>query len=462
MLLLLSVSCPLVGGSTPSETHIRANHAANEASSSKEGPRDSEFRPASEMGPPSQPAGPRRRSFSRPFQAQATFGRAADAKETFEKRLRRDKPSVPKLPPPPTTGVVALVGASVIPAFAPLPSEKKAAETAASDDRTMNGCHCELEWNYKGKTIQGCGEDSLTNPGAKWCKVNQDCLQAQKDDTADRMLWDYCFVDRNPDVTKHGCHCLPKWESEGVEYEGCAKTSHDGAAWCVVLEGHKCHRPRMRSNENGQHWDYCGQVHEEVSPYLTRHGCHCAPLWKHGAGDKVKEYRGCEGPASLSPNGEGRGPWCYVTEEQKLCPESLKAVDSERRYDYCWNLDGATAASELNKTVSGCHCRKAWDDSGGGGTSQRGCASTPTRGSRPWCALAEDERLCPTRAAEGWDFCDGDSASTGEPVRFPYTRAPPIFDSAVLRGGGFSSSVLLVCLVGAAAGFFDSWRFPRL
>jgi len=334
-------------------------------------------------------------------------------------------PPAPSPAPPPEMSMLAsapnphLVKAAVAKA-------KEVAESLAKGDLhfTQHGCHCLLDWEHEGVKQEGCSPQEVSfSKGHHWCKVNEPCRKNQgvlEGPEGEKEPWDYCSLpgEISHEQTIHGCHCAPHWEFADVEYGGCSRTSL-GPMWCYIFETDAMCKEALRTEHGGQHWDYCF-VHEQTSPYLTTHGCHCMPEWTH---DDVK-YMGC----ATVPNEHGEAkPWCITLEDASECPMGLpqKEGDSMLIEDSCSMPRGKEDVVLKSLALAGkahtqnCHCQPFWEHLG---VEYKNCASTPDR-PRLWCYLLEDERRCPEADGEGegkeerqrWRYCE-ESAKKQENV----------------------------------------------
>lgn len=312
--------------------------------------------------------------------------------------------------------------------------EKKKLEESGDLHYTQHGCHCMLDWEYRGVAYKGCGK----TPGAEhtdhaWCKVMPGCEKHESGE--EEGDFDLCNVPGETDhhLTLHGCHCAPEWFWKDDLYAGCGKTSL-GPSWCYVFESDALCEGALRTEFHGQHWDYCFMEHE-ASPILTKGGCHCQPEWVHSDGN---HYHGC-----VAKTDDRDFPWCYVFEDKETCPSAQKDPKSGRLWDACWLLSEEQIAS-LDLTVHDCHCEPEWDHKG---KAYKGCSKTPDR-DKSWCYVLEDNTVCAEVAGFGeglekfarWDYCD--DGSGGEPPALP--GKPPTYDikEAIVKTGNASGGVL--------------------
>lgn len=333
-------------------------------------------------------------------------------------------------------------------------AKKKAvqdAKSALSGHYTQRGCHCLQKWTYKGAPQAGCSKEVADfSNGHHFCQVSDLLCESAQGKLPDGGQWDYCFLDSDLDHTRtiHGCHCAPAWEYKGKAFNSCSRTSK-GPMWCYVFEGGGLCPDALRTEHNGQHWDYCF-VEDQTSPYLTRTGCHCMPEWENGG----EMYKGC---AIIK---QGQSPSCKVLEDTETCP--MGRHEGNAIVDECTVVEGSEEPilAELRPTGrEGCHCQPLWTHLG---QTYRGCASTPDR-QKEWCYIVEDQRLCELvegvgqgkEALQRWRYCEEQEPSPAAPSgnttieRHHATEKPPERASAVrgqaaaLAAAGCLASLLL-------------------
>lgn len=216
---------------------------------------------------------------------------------------------------------------------------------------TRKGCHCLPRWEFAGQAYSGC--NSTDDSGEAWCYVaeNAQHCEASAPTGAKKYRWDKCDPpsDTPAFMTKHSCHCKPKWTHEGKEYTSClndeevppprninttnttVKASLLG--WCQVFEDERgCSSAEITAA--GVMWDSCFFLDEASKKELipTIHGCHCLPEWElDGAA-----LQGCQKTQGA------KAAWCPVAEDTETCSNSLGpehatggAGRGGRRWDWC-------------------------------------------------------------------------------------------------------------------------------
>lgn len=222
---------------------------------------------------------------------------------------------------------------------------------------TRSGCHCLPRWEFEGKAYSGCNrteEGAGGNASDAWCYVAEtasNCAGASAPADAKKHRWDACDPPKESPafLTKHSCHCKPKWKHEGSEYTSClndetvppprsintTNTSVKASllGWCQVFEDERgCAAAEITGA--GVMWDSCFFLDEankkELTP--TLHGCHCLPEWElDGA-----SLTGCQKTQGASAS------WCPVAEDGQTCSNSLGPDDATdgagrggHRWDWC-------------------------------------------------------------------------------------------------------------------------------
>jgi hypothetical protein len=304
-------------------------------------------------------------------------------------------------------------------------AEKKKMMESGDLHYTQHGCHCLLDWEYRGVQYKGCSETpGSAHTAHAWCKVTPGCEKHESG--PEEGDFDLCNVPGETDhhLTLHGCHCAPEWFWKDDLYKGCGKTSL-GPSWCYVFESDALCHGALRTEHAGQHWDYCSMEHE-ASPILTKGGCHCQPEWVHSDGN---HYHGC-----VASTADRDFPWCFVFEDIETCPSAQKDEKSGRLWDACWLLDDAQIAA-LDLTEHDCHCEPEWDHEG---KTYKGCSKTPDR-EKKWCYVLEDATVCTEVAGFGegleqfarWDYCGGiEPALPGAPSAYNIKESPAITGNA--------------------------------
>merc|ERR1719453_484325 len=86
---------------------------------------------------------------------------------------------------------------------------------------TQSSCHCSPQWEFQSNLYSGCSQTGESEPS--WCYVAADCAQATEAKGNRTQKWDFCNLPQEKPayLTRHGCHCKPKWESGGTEYTTC-------------------------------------------------------------------------------------------------------------------------------------------------------------------------------------------------------------------------------------------------
>jgi len=244
--------------------------------------------------------------------------------------------------------------------FCALPEE-------VSTHYTVEGCHCLPTWEHNRQVYSGCSQpDPEKTP---FCYVAEtECKGAQAPADDKKQKWDDCDLQKHSPafVTRHSCHCKPRWSHNGKKQTSCAP-----------------------------------QKLLEPPPALL-------------AMNMSLETEN----ASLS----GIYGWCHVFEDERSCTGAVKVKGTNM--DVCFLVDD-TSISTLQTTVHGCHCLPEW---GLDGIMHQGCTKTGGVGEeQAWCRVVEDEAVCVDslgpedatqsgagRGAGRWDWCEPAGHDKGE------------------------------------------------
>lgn len=220
---------------------------------------------------------------------------------------------------------------------------------------TQSSCHCSPQWEFQSNLYSGCSQTGESEPS--WCYVAADCAQATEAKGNRTQKWDFCNLPQEKPayLTRHGCHCKPKWESGGTEYTTCASSDQVAwpseleeptidhvsvLGWCQVFEDSR-HCPAS-IKKSGLVVDVCFMADEAIRHQLeiTYSGCHCQPEWILGN----TTYHGC----TKTDNGTLVTAWCPVIEDSALCSKtSIDSGPSEATTsDDGWNWDFCDASSK--------------------------------------------------------------------------------------------------------------------
>mmetsp|Transcript_64881 Transcript_64881/g.120712 ORF Transcript_64881/g.120712 Transcript_64881/m.120712 type:complete len:730 (+) Transcript_64881:61-2250(+) len=190
--------------------------------------------------------------------------------------------------------------------------------------------------------------------------------------------------------TLHGCHCARTWSWKGEKLHGCSKATFNeanGSYWCKLdkpegsetgsSKGSLCDGAAGKVG-SGEQWDFCWpETDIEVAHKETLHGCHCSGAWEF----EGQLYNGC------AKVGKG-SRWCYVFEDEDLCPDAMISPSDGQRWDYCFKEED----TEPYLTKNGCHCMPQYSING---VSYTGCSDIDTdEVSLRGCVVLEDGEDC--------------------------------------------------------------------
>lgn len=295
--------------------------------------------------------------------------------------------------------------------------EKELAKARGDLHYTTHGCHCLSNWTYEGEDHKSCSRVNTTFAhGWPWCKVVKETCDDVEGNLTDGAPWDFCAdpAEIAHLTTVHGCHCSPLWEYKEKYYHSCAKTSK-GPEWCYVFEGNNLCAHALRTEHNGDHWDYCFSS----SDIPTVHGCHCMPEYTI---DDVK-YEGC----SFKQNTTGNMS-CLVLEDRQACPNATNT--SVPLFGTTFVLDECIPGAKENNSNESVeyNCSAAFENWQAEWSTEKQdhCCHTEGRACvEVWPQVWEDNAICTDsdHDVETQEACQREAASFNK-VAYQYSTTP--------------------------------------
>jgi len=135
-------------------------------------------------------------------------------------------------------------------------------------------------------------------------------------------------------LTQHGCHCKSAWSVEDEIFYGCTdlQFSSEIVRGCVVEEGAQECPLALPFGEATVLFDGCTilqskSVEEQLARLqaATAPQCHCQPQWEYNK----TTYQNC----AFTPDTDQ--PWCYIIEDETLCPYVAGVGLGNQRWRYC-------------------------------------------------------------------------------------------------------------------------------